>query len=496
MSKINGRLGLVSTFLILCFIIAFLQLNNMIFLQGPPLVNSKYNPLNNINLSSLPRGSILSSDQYVLAYSSPSKNSYRFQRVYPYGPLFSQVLGFDSLYYGVSGLEAYYNKYLEVSLKPGESLNKNLVNSAQYDNLITTLSFKLQLQAQDALRSKIGQNGIGAIVALDPTTGAILAMYSQPSFDPNFLASHNVNAEKKYYNSLDPSSPTTPLLSQAYSQIYAPGSTFKVVTTAAAFDHPPYPNFAETFSAPYVSSISLPDSTLLLHNYANEVCGGHIPVLLEVSCDTGYGQIGLDLGYAAVRTEAESFGFNQPIPLDETNVATSVFPQSCQPLPFIAYCSIGQYNVGASALQMALVAAGIANDGVIMTPHLMAALKNVFGQTVKVYRDHPWKFATSSATARQVRADMVLVAEGGTAAGLFPPNLVVAAKTGTAQTAKVSGDNNWLAAFAPAGPNQIPKVVVVTIVPAQASLPLDTTGAEIAGPVTAKVLVDALNDRL
>jgi peptidoglycan glycosyltransferase len=496
MSPLNKRISFIAIFLVLCFFLLFLQLNNLQIKQANSLVNSKYNPLNNVTLSNLPRGSIITRDNYVLAYSKKVNDQYKELRIYPYGSLFSMIVGYDSLYYGVSGLEAVYNKYLETHLDNGQHLSD--LNSAidQTDNVVLTVSFQLQLQAQQALRSVIGQNGTGAVVAINPRNGDILAMYSQPSFDPNFLAEHLISQEKKYWSSLNPSSPTTPLLSQAYSQIYAPGSTFKIVTTSAAFDRPPYPNFAQTFSAPYVSEIPLPDSNLGLHNYAYEVCGGHIPYLLEVSCDTGYGLIGLKLGYPSLSQEADSFGFNSTPPLDETNVAKSVFPPACSVMPYIAYCAIGQYDVSASALQMALAAAGIANDGVIMTPHLMYEITNGFGQVVKKYLPTPWKFATSAQTASQVKSDMILVAQGGTAAGLFPSNLVVAAKTGTAQTAKSAGDNNWLLAFGPAGQGQTPKVAVAVVVPYQPSLPLDTTGAQIAGPVAAKVLVDALNDGL
>lgn len=496
MSPINKRISVIAIVLLLCFFILFLQLNNLQIREGPSLVASKYNPLNNLTLSDLPRGSIISKDGYVLAYSKRVPDRYKELRVYPYGSLFAPVTGYDSLFYGTSGIESVYNKYLQTHLDTGQSIADLNSSIDQTDDVILTVSFRLQLQAQQALQSIIGQNGTGAVVAIDPKNGDILALYSQPSYDPNSLVSHNIEQEKQAWQALDPSSPATPLLSQAYSQIYAPGSTFKIVTTSAAFDHPPYPNFAQTFSAPYVSSIALPDTTRGLHNYAYEVCGGHIPYLLEVSCDTGYGLIGLKVGYQAIAREADSFGFNSTPPLDETNVAKSIFPNACSVLPYIAYCAIGQYDVSASALQMALAASAIANNGVIMKPHLMYQIRNVFGQVIKSYTPTPWKFATSDQTAAQVRADMILVAQGGTAAGLFPPGLTVAAKTGTAQTAKTAGDNNWLVAFGPAGANQTPRVVVAVVVPQQPGLPLDTTGAQIAGPVAAKVLVDALNDGL
>jgi peptidoglycan glycosyltransferase len=492
LSKMDRRIQAVAVILALCFVVLIAQLTDIQFRQGPSLVNSKYNIAKQVNVARLARGSIISADDTVLAYSVATKDTYRYQRIYPLGPLFAGITGYFSVYYGASGLEAYYNSSLQ-SHEPTGSLRNLLSTPYETDDVVITVPAGLQAQVAQDVESRLGPSRTAAVVALDPRTGAILAMWAQPSYDPNPLASHDLKQEQAYWKSLLPSSPTTPLVNGAFGQTYAPGSTFKVVTTAAAFDHPPYPGFATSFSAPYTSSISLPYSNKGLHNFAFESCGGHIPELLRVSCDTGYGLMGLALGYKNLAPEAESFGFNSVPPLDETGVAESRFPKGCGILPFIAYCAIGQYSVTASALQMALVAAGIANDGVIMKPHLMAYVTDAFGRTVLKYKPVPWKFATSAATARQVRQDMVIVAQRGTAAGLFPPGLVVGAKTGTAQTSPGAGNNNWLICFGPAGPGQVPSVAVAVVVPSQAGLGADTTGAQIAGPIAAKVLEDTLN---
>jgi peptidoglycan glycosyltransferase len=487
-SRLDTRVQILGIFLLIMYGIVFVQLNNIQVKRSASLVNSPYNIANFQPQDTLPRGAVISSDGYVLAYSKNVNDKFKELRVYPFGSLFSGIVGYDSLYYSTSGVEYVYNKYLVTHESSGSSLNGVLTSSDSTDDVILTTSYQYQYAAYQAIVDHLGKTGVGAVVALDPRNGNVLAMYAQPNYDPNLLSSHNIKSEIAYRNSLNPKSPTTPLLNGAYSQIYSPGSTFKIVTTSTAFDHPPTPNFATTYYAPDVSSISLPDSNLLLHNYANEVCGGNIPVLLEVSCDTGYGEMGLRLGYNAVSQEADSFGFNQVPPLDETGVAASRFPQSCSVLPYIAYCSIGQYDVSASALQMAMVAGAIANNGVMMTPHVMAKIENAEGNVVQTYVPTPWKFATSYNTAQNVRSDMILVAEHGTAAGLFSGSTVIAAKTGTAQTNPGAGSNDWLVAFGPAGAGQTPTVAVAAVVPWEPGLPADTTGAEIAGPIVAQLL--------
>lgn len=489
MKVLDKRIQWIALILIGCFLLLFIQLNNLQIRQASHLTSLPYNFRNHQALLYFPRGSILTSDGTILATSKPTKDAFKELREYPTGSLFSDIVGYDSIYYGVTGVEAVYNSYLSMHPSSSSSLGGILTSQDTTDDVILTLSTKLQQVAVQAL----AKYPIGAVVAIDPQTGAVLAMYGKPTYDPNPLTSHNISQERAYFASLNPSSPTSPLLSVAYQQRYAPGSTFKVVTSSAVYQRDPS---LATKNYPYLHYLTLPQSNSLLHNFANEGCGGQLPILLEQSCDTGFGQIGLDLGANNLAGEAQQFGFNQVPPIDLTNVAKSNFPSAASfatQLPFLAYSAIGQGNVQATALQMAMVAGAVANDGVMMVPHVLSQIQDSLGQTVKQYVPQPWLYSTTPSSASSVTSDMELVASAGTASNLFPPSQNIAAKTGTAQTSQAAGNNNWLVAFGPNGNGVKPQVAVAAVVPYFPGLPKDTTGDQIAGPVVETVLETALS---
>ncbi len=477
------RIRYLAVFLVLCFTVLFLQLNNIQIRQSKQL-SGPANPRTFLESVAKPRGDILTAGGVVVAESRKVNDPYKYLRVYPEGPLFADVTGFDSIIYGVSGLEYTYNSYLSAHTSAVHNLSQLLSSHTVTDNVILTVSNRLQQVAAAALG-----NRKGAVVAINPKTGAVLAMYSSPSYNPNLLASHNEATERAAWASYN-DSPSQPMLARAYRQIYPPGSTFKMVTSSAVYDHDPS---LATTPIPYMTEMPLPDSNKLLANYDHELCGGTIYTLFEVSCDTGFGTIGLRLGAANLVEQADAYGFNKVPPFDLPAVASQFPPASSftQDPPALAYSAIGQQNVRASALQMALVASAIANGGVIMTPHVMAEIRSSDGRLVKVYKPHPWLRATPPSTAAAVKHLMVGVVEGrlGTAYGIFPASVDAAAKTGTAQNAPGQCCTNWLAAMAPASN---PAVVVVAVVPFQPGLPSGPTGAAVAGPVVRQVLLSAL----
>lgn len=489
MDKRIRRLGI---FLMLLFCLLFLQLNNLQVFQASKLDNKPGNSLTASSVSIQPRGQIVSRSGTVLAESVPVKDQYHYLRQYPQGPLYADITGFSSLIYGNYGIEASYNKYLVAQPNPITSLSDIFSNNKKYvtNTVVLTVSTKLQQEAAKALG-----NLKGAVVAIDPSTGAVLAMYSSPTYNPNLLASHNATAVEQAWHTYQ-SNPSQPMLPRAYARDYPPGSTFKIVTTSAIFDHDPS-LAAKVF--PYQTQISLPDTTTTLSNYAHESCGGPLPTLLAVSCDTAYAQLGLSLGANNLHNEAQSFGFNQVPPLDVPGVAAAHFPKAssfAKNLPGLAYSAIGQENVAATALQMSLVAAAIANHGAIMAPHLMSQIRNSQDQVIKNYVPKLWKQATSAATASQVTQLMIGVVKNGTAQGIAIPGVQIAAKTGTAQTNLIAssnlsagGSDNWMIAFAPA---QNPKIAIAVVVPSQKGLSFNSTGAAYAGPVVKAMIQTAL----
>jgi penicillin-binding protein A len=477
----NRRIIRLGAAMLVCFAALFLQLNYVQVVEASKLAN---NPGNSRNITadySKPRGFIQTRDGVVVAHSVPSHDDLKYQRLYPTGGLFSDITGYDSFIYGLGGgVEATYNSVLTGKNIPLRSIKQLFTSNNVVGNVTLTLSNRLQQVAANALTGRTG-----AVVALNPTTGAVLAMYSNPTFDPSPLASHDTNAERGAWDLLSLAT-TNPMLPRSYRETYPPGSTFKVVDSAAVFDHKPS---LATKVYPTVGQINLPLTTNKLHNFNSETCGGMLPELLQVSCDTGFGQVGLDLGAASLTAEANAFGFNQIPPIDLPLSAKSSFPSTSYfkaRLPLLAYGAIGQDVVEATPLEMALVGAGIANGGVIMTPHVMAEVTDQQGTVLESYSPKSWLQATSAATASSVTGMMELVTQAkGTAADLVIPGVQIAAKTGTAQTGQNTTDD-WMLAFAPAN---APKVVVLVSVPNQA---LSATGAAVAGPITLAVLKAAL----
>ncbi|HVC25301.1 MAG TPA: penicillin-binding transpeptidase domain-containing protein [Acidimicrobiales bacterium] len=484
----DRRVRIVAVLFIACFSLLFLQLNNLQVRKAGALQHSPYAPSTVVSTWNLPRGDIVSSTGSVLAYSTKNPSGAGYVRHYTNGPLYADVTGYydwaqQALQFGV---EDEYNSYLVQHESSVHSLSDLLTQTTGTDTVEITISPRLQAVAEAALAPYTD----GAVVAIDPTSGAILAMYSKPSYDPNKLSSADGTAINKYYASLSPNSGASPLVNGATSTLTAPGSTFKVITTSAILDHDP--SIATEYVKP-TGALTLPQTNLKLHNFAGEVCGGVLASNLWLSCDTAYGHYGLQLGGRNLAAEANAFGLNSrpPIDLPPAEVSVSRFPSAAsfaQNKPGLAYSAIGQENVAETVLQDALVVSAIANGGTIMAPHLMAHVFDGQGRIVATYRPHAWLHATSIATADQVRELMLGVAARGTAAGLFPPSLNVAAKTGTAEVGNNNCSSNWLVATGPAGAGEVPKVAVAAIVPYQPNIACDGTGATIAGPVVAKVL--------
>jgi peptidoglycan glycosyltransferase len=479
--------------MIIAFSLVIVQLVNIQFLKAPSLNSASGNPRNLGQVFDNQRGYIFAADGSVLAKSvSSTQGPYHYMRTYPDGSLFSQIVGYSSLYLGTAGIEDEYYQYLVARAQPAQTLEQLLFSPPPKatDNVTLTVVPALQSLAQ---RELAGRDG--AVVVINPTTGAIEAMYSNPTYDPNPLSSLDLTVEKAadYADLQKDSEGFTSFDSLAYHDSFAPGSTFKIVTTSAVYDLKPG---LAGFNTPQVSSTPLPGTNLLFHNYGSETCGGTIAQMLPPSCDTGYALLGLQVGAQAMHTEAASFGFDTVPPLDlpgVNGVAASNFPTPAQlryNSPGLAYSSIGQQDVSATALQMALVAAGVANGGVIMTPHLMEQVRTNQGSVVTSYTPTPWLKATSPQTASTVSTLMqsVVTAPNGTANKVgFPPQDHVAAKTGTAETGVTNQfTTDWMVAFAPAN---TARVAVAVVLPQQVP---SSTGAENSGPIINAMVQAAL----
>ncbi|MGH9046287.1 MAG: penicillin-binding transpeptidase domain-containing protein, partial [Acidimicrobiales bacterium] len=372
------------------------------------------------------------------------------------------------------------------------------------DDVTLTIDPTLQQDAMNELASIPGANKDGAIVVIDPSNGDILAMASSPTYDPTPLVSTDFSQETDAYDAyqVPDAEGFKPYYSIATYYPILPGSTAKVITTAAIYNLDPS---LATYNFPVTKCLAnIPDTNLQICNDADtaaeaDACGGTIVQMLPASCDPGYAKLGLLLGGDTLAEQAALFGVTPGPPLDlpAGYVQPSVDPtaqelsQGGSPgIPGQAYSAFGQQDVSSTALQNALVAAGIANGGTIMVPHLMQKITNSQGKVVETYQPKVWKQATSATAASEVTPLMeaVATAPGATASGVgFPSSLDVAVKTGTAQVGDpITSVADWMIGFAPANG---PKVAIAVVVPFQ---PLSTAGASVAGPIVKAMLQDAL----
>jgi len=320
----------------------------------------------------------------------------------------------------------------------------------------------------------------GAVVALEPSTGAILAMVSRPSYDPNRLASHDLEAARKARLQVL-EAPGDPLLDRSRENTYAPGSTFKVVTAAAALSSGKYAPDTLVKGGPV---LDLPETTDDLTNDTDCPSQVTLTTALALSCNVSFGEVGLDLGDDALREQAEAFGFGDDSYLDELPQVASRFPDDPAP-PQVAQSAIGQFDVAATPLQMAMVAAGVANDGTVMKPYLV---DKVYSPDIELLEDHdPEELhqAISSGVATQLTQMMVEVVTNGTASSAQIPGVEVAAKTGTAERSEELAPYAWFVSFAPADD---PEVAVAVFVE-NPNVPRELiSGGGLAGPIAKSVM--------
>jgi penicillin-binding protein A len=456
------------------------------FFHAKALDQSTLNPRNDVSSQQYPRGEILAANGEVLAQSVPTSSTTNpWRRIYPAGALFSAEVGFTSTVYGPWALEAQYNSYLESHPLPPQSFEQLLEPTEGDDSLTLTLQPELQKVAQASLK---GLNG--SVVAIVPSTGAILAMYSNPTYNPTPFTSITTAVQEaawKKDNTKD-SEGYPPLGLVATQQTIFPGSTFKVITTAGIVKYNPS---LLTKEIPVEVCTALPDSNKTLCNDGDQECGGTVEEMLPQSCDPGYALLGLDLGAQDLTATANAFGYNQVPPIDLPGAVASFFPTesnlAANP-PFLAYSAIGQEDVEVTALQNALVAAGVADGGTIMTPHLLASIQGPDGATIMRYKESVWKKPLSKLQAAQITPLMEKVVTEGTAYGIFLPQDDVAAKTGTAQVgnALTNDTDDWMIAFAPATD---PVIAVAVSVPFQN---YSATGATVAGPIMKCVIEAAI----
>lgn len=407
------------------------------------------------------RGRILSADGVVLADNVKAGTDY--SRTYPQGSLTSPWLGYDSLMYGRAGIERVYNEDLS-----GQSGSLGVVNQVTGERQGADLTLTIDMALQQVATKALGDRK-GAVIALDPRTGAVLAMVSYPRYDPNRL--------DEIWSTIS-TDENRPLLDRATMGLYPPGSVFKMLVAAAALE-----TGKVTVDSTFEDTGTYTAGGYVVSNFDNKAYGTHtFAKAFASSINTTFAKIGVDLGANALAGYASAFGFGK-VPPWPLGGADSRFPDpSKMDVAHVAQAAFGQGEVLASPLEMALIAGAIANNGKMMRPYIVQKVTSAGGTVLRTAEPSVWAQPITGATAATLRTLMVQVVKTGTGTAAALPGVQVAGKTGTAEVANAQS-HAWFAAFAPAND---PSVAVVVIVENGG------TGGGVAAPVARKVLAAAL----
>lgn len=477
----NRQIGRLAAVTFLLFGALFVNLNVITLLQADELANHPSNRRLILQEYSIERGPIVAGEQ-AIARSVPTDGQYAYLRTYPDGPLYAHVTGYYSILLQRSGLERALNE--ELTGRSTEVVAQNLgelLGGSERPGNAVELSIEPSVQA--AARSALDGRE-GAVVAIDPRTGAVLASYANPTFDPNPLSGHDPRVINDTWQTLNDRD-DRPLVDRTRAETYPPGSTFKLVVAAAALESGLEPSTLFPDEGVY----DVPQTRSDIGNFSGGDCadGDEISLsdAMRVSCNTVFARLGVELGEDAVRNQAERFGFNRTPPY-ELSVARSVFPDDLD-IPSLAQSAIGQRDVRATPLEMAMLAGSIANGGQLMRPHLVDAVRDPDGRQLRGPDIGRWTGPPSSGlpmsprTAHQLRGMMLAVVNSGTGTAARIDGVEVGGKTGTAQTG--TDPVAWFVGFAGE------EVAIAVVVPDAGA---NATGGAVAAPIARTVLSAAL----
>ena len=476
----------ISMFCLLLFAALLLNSTYLMYFRADELAADAQNRRVITAVFARERGAIVVGKEPV-ARSVESDDQYKFQRTYGQPFKYAPITGYFS-YYSQTGIERSQNDVLsgdDSRLFVTRLVDMLSNTEPQGGNVELTSHAAAQDAAWEGLQNLPG-DAKGAVVALEPSTGKILAMVSNPTFDPNLLASHDLGDVAAEAERLE-ADPSTPLINRAIGTTLPPGSTFKLITAAAAIESG---NYDKDSLVPGVKEFQLPQSTTKVGNWQNGSCGANKITLtqaLAVSCNVSFLTLANELGVEAMTEQAEAFGFNSTSLEDLPGQGTSLYPADMDE-PQTALSGIGQSSVTASPLQMAMVAAGIANGGEVKRPYLVDEVRAPNASLLDKTEESTYSRAISSATADELTDMMVATVEDGTAGVAAIPGVSVAGKTGTAQSTDSRPPYAWFVSFAPADD---PQVAVAVMVEASDTSRDEIAGGTLGGPI-AKAIMEAV----
>jgi peptidoglycan glycosyltransferase len=491
----NSRIRRLAVGLMLCYVALFASLQLPQVFRAEELNAHPGNTRQIEAVFDRPRGPIITADGVVVAETvlAPEGDRFTFQRRYPTADLFAHITGYFTFANGATQVERQFNDVL--AGRTGRQRISGLPDliGGERDNS-GTVELTLRADYQRLARQLLGERE-GSIVVMDPRSGAVLAMWSWPSFDPNQIADHNTEAAANALLVLN-ADKRKPLLANAYQERYAPGSTFKVVTTTTALKAgivTPDTEFEVE------RSYTPPQTNDPIENFGGNLCGGDLRESFRRSCNTVFARLAVELGGDRFTAGADAFGLNEAPPIDLPRPAASFVHSPGerfeQNLPILAQRGFGSESVQITPLQMAMIASSVANDGQMMAPYVVERTIDHDGATLTRTQPRVWKTPMSQEIANTMTELMIGVVNGprGTAQGRFDiPGVQVAAKTGTAQLNPKGAPERshaWITAFAPAENPRVSVAVVLKGVNAEISA---GTGGRLAGPIANEMLKYAL----
>ncbi|WP_399886696.1 peptidoglycan D,D-transpeptidase FtsI family protein [Streptomyces sp. BBFR51] len=487
MNKPLRRIAIFCGLLVLTLLI---RDNWLQYVQADGLKEDEHNRRVAIERYASPRGDIIVDGKAITGHAT-TEGDFKYKRTYKDGAMWAPVTGYVSQAFGATQIESIDDGILtgnDDRLFFRNTLDMITGKKREGGNVVTTLNSAAQKAAYNGLKK---QGAKGAVVAIEPSTGKILSMASYPSYDPTVIAGSNEAAGEAWNKLQKKNNPDDPMLNRALREVYPPGSTFKVVTAAAALEHDLYDSADEKTDSPL--PWTMPGTTQELPNEGDLPCkNATLREALRVSCNTVFGKVGYDLGNDKMLETAKKFGFTEEqfVPVRSSASRFSDDMNDSQ----VALSSIGQFNTAASPLQMAMVTSAIANNGTLMKPYMVDELQAPNLDTIEKTDPEEMSKPLSADNAQILQSMMETVIEDGTGTNAQIDGVTVGGKTGTAQHGVDNSENPyaWFISYAKGDDGTSP-VAVAVVIEDENAVRDDISGGGLAAPI-AKNVMEAVID--
>ncbi|MBD0841110.1 peptidoglycan D,D-transpeptidase FtsI family protein [Streptomyces sp. TRM68416] len=489
----NKPLRRIAVFCGLLILALLLRNNYLQYVKADDLADDTENRRVNIARYSTPRGDIIVDGKAITGSVESESGDYKYKRTWTNGPMWAPVTGYSSQAFGANQLEKLEDGILtgtDDRLFFRNTLDMLTGKEKEGGSVVTTLNGAAQKAAFEGLGDKKG-----AVAAIEPSTGKILALVSTPSYDPSKFAG-NSNKDAEAWNAVQKkNNPDDPMLNRALREVYPPGSTFKVVTAAAALENGEVSGIDEATKTPDPYPLPLTDGSKPLTNQHGECKNATLKYALMVSCNTVFAKLADNIGNEKMIEQAEKFGFNNPELDTPVRAAESIYPEDNRPQN--AMDGIGQASNRATPLQMAMVTAAIANDGKLMKPYMVDQLTSNL-DPIATTDPEELSQAVSGETAQKLQKMMEAVVNEpqGTGSSARIDGATVGGKTGTAQ----HGLNNsekpyaWFISYAKLSDGSAPVAVAVVVEDGAANRD-DISGGGLAGPIARDVMKAVIDSK-